>query len=71
MFAIEKNVPMSSTIGRPPKYPLRKMEPGDSFFVERGDRKSISVSVSRLSKETGWIFRCRQVDGGVRVWRIK
>ena len=71
MYVIEKDVPMSSTVGRPPKYPLRMMEPGDSFFVEKGDRKSISVSVSRLSKETGWIFRVRRVDGGVRVWRVK
>lgn len=71
MFAIEKNVPMVSIVGRPPKYPLRSMLPGDSFFVPRGYRRSISASVSRIAKETGMIFRVRQVDGGVRVWRIK
>ena len=71
MYAIEKDVPISSTVGRPPKYPLRAMQPGDSFFVPLGDRKSISVSVSRIAKETGAIYRVRRVDGGVRVWRVK
>lgn len=70
MFAIEDNIPPpANMVGRPSLYPYQALEVGQSFFVPRGDRKNISVCISRYRKKTGREFIVRQVQGGVRVWR--
>lgn len=80
-FRIEKGVPIplqqSRGGGRPPKYPLRDMAVGDSFFVpcEDGNRERIrnsingcATSVRRTLPSLGIMTRSQ--PGGVRVWRI-
>ena len=72
-FKIEKNVPI------PPKrgigsgvliYPWPDMKVNDSFFAP--DRKIANFSAPRLyGRKHNMKFKCRTVDGGVRVWRVK
>jgi hypothetical protein len=77
MYAIEKNVPVPKEIimlkvrGRPPLYPFRCMDVGDSFYVPLGDRNVIWTCGNRVRRELGFQFRVKDVQGGVRVWRIK
>lgn len=54
------------------KYPFAQMDLGDSFFVELDEQgiNVLRVLAWRFSKETGWKFVTKKVDGGVRVWRI-
>lgn len=73
MYKIEDNVPAPPKLvtGRPFKYPLAILGVGQSFYVPKGDRKTISVCASRVASRLGRTFAVRQVDGGVRAWRIK
>lgn len=72
MYAIEDNVPLPPlTKGHPPKYPFRDLLVGQSFFVPQGDRKTLAVLASRNGKSLNATFTVRQIDGGIRVWRVK
>lgn len=72
MYKIEDNVPAPcAPVGRPAKYPFPALNVGQSFFVPQGDRKTLSVCASRVATKLGRAFAVRQVDGGVRAWRIK
>jgi hypothetical protein len=75
---IEKGVPLPPNYnqpgkGRPAKYPFRKMEVGDSFFLA-GDKRvcgSVSSSCHHLTmRHPEFRFTVRKVEGGYRVWRI-
>lgn len=72
MYEIEKNIPVpaSLTRGRPARYPWSGMEIGDSFFVSGKSVRSFESCVRQASMRTGRTFRPRDVEGGVRVWRI-
>ena len=60
-------------------YPLADMNVGQSFFVPCvGDKiskkqTSLQVYFSRLARQSfpDRRFATRQVDGGIRVWRVK
>lgn len=71
---IEKNVPIvEAKTGRPKgcvKYPLDKMEPGDSFIVPFDDCRRVSTYISRYGRENNKVFSRRRVPEGYRVWRI-
>lgn len=58
--------------GRPPKYPWRTMEVGETFLVPRKKTQSLKGCIFHLKPERR--FRFRQVMTGgvpcVRVWRI-
>jgi hypothetical protein len=73
MIEIEKNIPLPPE--RHCKYPFEKLEIGDSFFICGGKIGSISSSKGQFIKTTAIgkdrQFTCRQIEGGVRVWRIK
>jgi hypothetical protein len=72
MYAIESNVPPpGGPVGRPVKYPFLLLNVGQSFYVPLGDRKTISVCASRVGTRMGRTFTVRQVEGGVRAWRVK
>ena len=68
MIAIEKGVPIP--VGRRSKYPWRDMEVGDSFFV-RG-KTSATLNGARVNAQNGtrFKFKLKNVEGGVRVWRV-
>lgn len=58
--------------GRPPAYPLRIMEVGQSFFTPHA--KPQTIGTTRIADETGFKFAKRTVteDGvtGTRCWRV-
>lgn len=82
---IEKNIPMptprkpkSKPVGRAPKYPFKKMKVGDSFALHLKDEKENAVARGRLTAAAGYQrkryrkqFTVRNVEGGLRVWRVK
>lgn len=73
MYKIEKNIPIPKKSNRPRKYNFQNMEVGDSFFVRNGKQKVVASSAAYYSflydKEKK--FTVRNVEGGIRCWRIK
>lgn len=65
-IAIEHDVPL-----RTHKYPFREMQVGDSFFVPAVPIGKLAGSASYVQRQTGYKFRLRTVEGGVRVWRVQ
>ena len=68
---IEKGIPLPSRM----RYPLRYMKTGDSFFVPCADEDQAKVQ-RRASGSCAKLrglgkFSVRQVEGGVRVWKIE
>ena len=79
MIEIEKGIKISDVlnngrgVGAKSKYPFKDMKIGDSFFVECDKPKT-----KKLSSILGCAGRCkpmkftvRQVENGIRTWRIK
>lgn len=72
MVEIQKGIeiPPPSFGGRPTKYPIKKMEIGDSFVVDKSERNGMGGYFRNLG------FKCTTrnvVEDGkevVRVWRI-
>ena len=52
------------------KYPWASMKPGDSFFVPHGRINNLCKLAARRAKIDGRLYTSRQVEGGVRVWRV-
>lgn len=72
MIKIEKGVEMpKGRQGRKQIYPWDDMEVGDSFKVQGKSQKDLSPSASFAGKRRGKKFSARNVDGGVRVWRVE
>jgi hypothetical protein len=71
-FAIEKQIPLPKR-HQPSKYPWKQMEVGDSFFVAT-DTKRKAIQFGAMASDTGKRLGCkfatRQVDGGIRIWRV-
>lgn len=72
-YQIEKNIQMPASVraGRTYKYPFTQMEVGDSFFVPEKTAARFQSTASSASKRHSMKFRCRNVDGGVRCWRVE
>lgn len=74
---IENNVPMPSAsngAGRPPKYPFKKMEVGDSVFFDNepmGSQSNPSMLSKQHGAKYGKRFTSRKEAGGVRIWRLE
>ena len=66
---IDKNVPI--VMSKRMTYPYKEMDVGDSFFVPNGKMQTLSNANWRMGKKLGARFTARQVDGGVRVWRVQ
>lgn len=74
MFEIEKGVEMTKLIGKDNKYPFKTMEIGDSFFVPCGKGESVIVqrNIAQCARHRLPLkFSTRQLEGGVRCWRIE
>ena len=73
-FKIEKGVPVPSGYNVGPRYPLLEMGVNDSFLVPFGGDDALAVknrvSKAVYGKHQDRKFTIRQVEGGVRVWRI-
>lgn len=77
MIAIERNVPLppdwrlGNTVRKgQSKYPFRKLEIGESFFVPERKIVGLSSLAGKVSKTLQVKFKLRSMDGGVRCWRI-
>jgi len=70
VFKIEKNVP--APIKRHPStiYPYGEMEVGDSFFAPEEMKTRLRTAATVFKRKTGRNFTIRQVEGGIRVWRV-
>jgi hypothetical protein len=67
-FVIEKGVPFP---GRGLlAAAVRKMEVGDSIFVANGKQTTVSGTAGSIVRQTGRKFMTRQLEGGVRIWRV-
>lgn len=65
---IEKDIPLPPVRRkRESKYPFAVMEVGDSIFVPLETAQFVGGYTANLKPKK---FASRQVDGGVRVWRI-
>jgi len=67
---IQKNIPIpnpTSSSGRPPKYPFRTMEIGDSFLA----RSKEIGGVCNTSRYKPKKFISRTTEEGLRIWRIE
>lgn len=69
---IDKDIPVPDVriSGRPGKYPWLKMEVGDSFLEEKIRYASV-YRAARIASKNGRKFRAKEVEGGVRVWRVE
>lgn len=77
MFEIEKNVPVKKSTPVKTKYPIEKMDVGDSFLIGKEHLDSMKswnyeyqcmlrlAAINRMKISTK-----KQPCGGVRVWRI-
>lgn len=70
MYEVEKNVPLPVfRTGQRARYPWLEMAIGDSFFVAGGKITRVAGAACYGKKKGFGTFRCKSVDGGVRVWR--
>ena len=81
-YKIEKGVPRvkaGARLKRPMEYPLKDMDVGDSFFIEMDitDTKKRTkicahiINWCRKDEKTRlWKFETRNIEEGLRVWRI-
>lgn len=74
-MTITKGIPIPpKNCGTKSCYPLREMKVGDSFLVEvpAGERKAkFQVALCLAARRVeGKKFTTRQVENGVRVWRV-
>jgi len=79
-FKIEKGVPLlpkgsgrgpSPTKGTGFKALLNSMEVGDSVFRPGWNARRASGAVATATKDGGFKFAQRKVEGGIRIWRIE
>lgn len=70
-FKIEKCIPAPLS-RQPHQYPFDQMEVGDSFLIP-GAKITAEVfgSIAHRKNRYGEGYRCRAVDDGLRVWRVK
>ncbi len=69
---IDKNIPIPLKSGRLSKWPLDRMDIGDSFLFDVIDRNNVAYATSLYKrKNLGTNFTKRRVsDTQYRIWRI-
>ena len=73
MIQIDKGIaiPVFGRRGRTSQYPWEAMEVGDSFFVRNRTAANFRSTCEKASvRHKPKKFICRDVEGGVRAWRI-
>lgn len=74
MIRIDKKIAIPTikpSTGRPLIYPWLEMGVGDSFLVSGVKPQSIRIQASMAGMRYHRKFTCREMDKGIRVWRIK
>lgn len=66
----DKNVPLPRYHSTTKKYYFEKMSIGESIFIPVIGRTSISSSITRAQKSTGFRYITRREENGIRLWRI-
>lgn len=74
-FAIDKHIPIPTNVTTArTKYPLEKLQPGDSFFIPTTDAKQLKNLRSSLNvraKKLEITVVTLADETGIRVWRTK
>ena len=75
-YTVDNVVPPPQRIHKVCRYPFPIMKVNDSFFVPEGKLKTVvsaSQSYRNMEKQKGNVvgFASREVEGGIRCWRIK
>ncbi len=71
---IERNIPIPPAVqsGRRRKYPYAEMSIGDSVFIPHNKIPGPAYSSAMsYGLRNGKRFTGRQMDGGVRIWRVE
>ena len=79
---VEKNVPIpkrkGTSAGKPPIYPFRDMNVNDCFFAPIRENETVAHAQQRVmsaaflhGRKYSKKFSVRQVENGVRCWRIE
>lgn len=77
IYVIDTNVPVPapSSRGRAAQAPhyqaVTKLEVGQSFFAAAKAKGKIGSASYVVGKKLGRTYTVRNVDGGIRIWRIK
>ena len=72
MFDIQANVPVPKrTNVKSSKYPWTLMDVDESFEVPDGKIKSLRTTAYAAGKRLGMKFIAREMEGGVRIWRVE
>lgn len=66
-FQIETNIPVQASRAN---YPFARMRVGDSFLADGPDAKKVQVAAYKWAKVNQKKMLCRNVEGGIRIWRI-
>jgi hypothetical protein len=75
-YTIEKDIPIPPRRGHRRadgdlRWPLSRLQPGESFSVPRGEQTALRQAISPYQKRYGIKLRTRlQADGTLRVWRV-
>lgn len=71
-YKIESGIPMPNLTrkGRNARYPMGDLNVGESFLVTDAPVKTVRGAVSARNKTKRGKFTAREVEGGVRVWRV-
>lgn len=70
---IEQGVPMPNYGPNRSRWPglFAAMKVGDSIFAQgQSIRGQAYKAAKNLQYATGWVFKGRTLDGGVRIWRV-
>jgi len=67
---IESGIPIPKPLVKS-KYPFGMLKVNDSFLVTGKTLNQVRSYSSVIGKKLGMKFKVMEVDGGVRVWRVK
>lgn len=71
-MVIEKAHPLPARKAGEAKYPFAEMSVGDSIFFAGHDYRSAPAFAARKwSQRHDQKFSCRNVEGGLRIWRTE
>lgn len=78
-YPVEKNIEIVDDGPKINSYPFNRMAIGDSFFVEKGEKRQwclpyaamIGRNTRHNKNNTLPKFSAKYVEGGLRIWRVK
>jgi hypothetical protein len=72
-YTVENGIPMPpiNTNGDSLAQFLKKLEVGQSVFIENKKPTQLGSFINRAKRGTEKAFACRSIEGGARIWRIE